>query len=88
MKMKQISVVACGLALVASSIGARAEGDKAKIAERLNEASAVIRQIMDTPDKSIPSSNRQVIHAMRVRLSRTATLLMAAAGHHRRLSSL
>src|SRR5260370_2523979 len=55
MKMKQISVVACGLALVASSIGARAASDKAKIGERLSEASAVIRQIMDTPDKSIPS---------------------------------
>src|SRR5258708_23279870 len=55
MKMKQISVVECGLALVASPIGARAASDKAKIAERLSEASAVIRQIMGTPDKSIPS---------------------------------
>lgn len=56
MKMKRISVIACGLAMVASSLAARAEADKTKVAGRLNEAAAVIRQIMATPDKSIPGS--------------------------------
>jgi lipid-binding SYLF domain-containing protein len=64
MKMKQISVMACGFALAASSLGAHAEGDKAKIAERLNEASAVIRQVMETPDKSIPSSILSSAHCV------------------------
>ncbi len=56
MKMKKISVIACGLAIVAGSLAAHAEGDKAKVAERLNDASAVISQIMATPDKAIPGS--------------------------------
>ena len=42
--------------MVAGSVSALAEDDKAKITERLNEAGAVIRQIMATPDKSIPAS--------------------------------
>jgi lipid-binding SYLF domain-containing protein len=54
--MKTMSAVVCGLAMVAGSMSAHAEGDKAKVAERLNQASEVIRQIMATPDKSIPSS--------------------------------
>jgi lipid-binding SYLF domain-containing protein len=56
MKIKQLSAIACGFAMVASSFVARAEGDKAKIAERLKDAGSVISQIMATPDKSIPSS--------------------------------
>ncbi len=56
MMMKRISTVACSLAMVASSLAAHAASDKAKVAERLNDASAVIQQIMATPDKSIPSS--------------------------------
>jgi lipid-binding SYLF domain-containing protein len=56
MMMKRISVIACGLAMTASSLAARAEGDKAKVVERLTQASSVIQQIMATPDKSIPSS--------------------------------
>jgi SH3 domain-containing YSC84-like protein 1 len=55
-RMKTISAIACGLAMVASSMAAHAEGDKAKVAERLNAAGDVIRQIMATPDKAIPSS--------------------------------
>jgi lipid-binding SYLF domain-containing protein len=55
-RMKRISAIACGLAMVASSMAAHAEGDKAKVAERLNAAGDVIRQIMATPDKAIPSS--------------------------------
>src|SRR5580700_7224234 len=54
--MKKISAVACGLAMMAGSMAAHAEGDKAKVAQRLNDASDVIRQIMATPDKSIPGS--------------------------------
>ena len=42
--------------MVAGTVSARAEDDKAKVAERLNDAAAVIRQIMATPDKSIPGS--------------------------------
>jgi lipid-binding SYLF domain-containing protein len=55
-KMKQLSVILCGLTMVAGTISAQAESDKAKVAERLNDASAVIRQIMATPDKAIPGS--------------------------------
>ena len=54
--MKRISVVACGLALVASSLTAFGAEDKAKLTERLNNAQAVIAQVMATPDRSIPSS--------------------------------
>ena len=53
--MKRISTVACGLALVASSISAFAATDKAKLDERLTSAKAVISEIMATPDKGIPS---------------------------------
>src|ERR1700761_3576273 len=56
MKMKKLSVIACGLAMVASSLAAHAEGDKAKVADRLKDGSAIIEQIMATPDKAIPSS--------------------------------
>src|SRR3984957_7863978 len=55
-RMKTISAIACGLAMGASLVAAHAEGDKAKVAERLNAAGEVIRQIMATPDKAIPSS--------------------------------
>src|SRR5271163_4661152 len=55
-KMKRMLTVLCGLAMVAGSVSALAEDDKAKVTERLNEAGAVIRQIMATPDKSIPGS--------------------------------
>ena len=53
--MKRISIVACGLALVATSLTAFGEDDKAKLTERLNNAQAVITQVMATPDKAIPS---------------------------------
>jgi len=57
MKMiKQISAVALGLTMVASSAAAFGEADKAKLDERLNAASAVVTEIMATPDKGIPSS--------------------------------
>ncbi len=57
MRMKKsVAVLLCGLVLSASAVSAHADSDKAKVAERLNDASAVIRQIMATPDKAIPTS--------------------------------
>src|SRR5690348_8625529 len=56
MKMKRLSAIACGLAMMVLPLSAHADSDKDKIAGRLNDASAVIRQIMATPDKAIPSS--------------------------------
>ena len=52
--LKKISVALCGLAMIAGSLSAQAEGDKAKIAERLTAANQVIEEIMATPDKAIP----------------------------------
>ena len=54
--MKQFAAAVCGLVLTATSISAFGESDKAKIDGRLTDASAVIREIMSTPDKGIPSS--------------------------------
>ncbi|MDQ2833950.1 MAG: lipid-binding SYLF domain-containing protein [Acidobacteriota bacterium] len=54
--MKKLSVILCGMAMMAGTLSARAEGDKAKVAERLNDASLVIKQIMATPDRAIPGT--------------------------------
>jgi lipid-binding SYLF domain-containing protein len=54
MKMKRISAMMCGLAMVACSVAAHAADDKAKVADRLTAAGQVIQQIMATPDKAIP----------------------------------
>lgn len=56
MKMKRLSAMICTLAMMALPLSANAASDKAKIAGRLNDAAAVIRQVMATPDKAIPSS--------------------------------
>lgn len=56
MKMKHLSVIACGLAMVAGSLSVHAESDKEKVGQRLNDAAAVIREVMATPDKAIPAS--------------------------------
>jgi lipid-binding SYLF domain-containing protein len=56
MKIKQVAAIVCGLAMTAGSLSAHAASDKTKVAERLNDASAVITQIMATPDKAIPGS--------------------------------
>ncbi|MEO6911386.1 MAG: lipid-binding SYLF domain-containing protein [Edaphobacter sp.] len=53
--MKRISVIACGLAIVSSSL-AYGASDKAKLTERLTDAQNVVKQIMATPDKGIPQS--------------------------------
>jgi lipid-binding SYLF domain-containing protein len=54
--MKRLSGVACGMALAMSSTVALAAADKAKLVERLQDAQAVVTQIMAAPDKGIPSS--------------------------------
>jgi lipid-binding SYLF domain-containing protein len=54
--MKKILEVACVIALAATSLSAFAAGDKAKIAERLTSAQAVVNEIMSTPDRGIPQS--------------------------------
>jgi len=54
--MKRITAIACGLAMVATSVSAFAASDKAKLTERLTDAQNVVRQIMATPDKGIPQS--------------------------------
>jgi lipid-binding SYLF domain-containing protein len=46
----------CGLALAAGSTAAYGASDKAKLVERLQDAQAVVTQIMSAPDKGIPSS--------------------------------
>jgi lipid-binding SYLF domain-containing protein len=56
--MKKFTGVLCALAVAAGAIGAtpaRAD-DAQKLAERLANASAVLNQIMMTPDKGIPQS--------------------------------
>jgi lipid-binding SYLF domain-containing protein len=54
--MKRLSVIVCGAALAVSSMSAFGASDKAKLVERLQDAQAVVTQIMAAPDKGIPSS--------------------------------
>jgi SH3 domain-containing YSC84-like protein 1 len=56
MKMKSISAAVCGIAMMASSVCGLAATDKAKLVERLNNASTVLGEIMAAPDKGIPDS--------------------------------
>jgi SH3 domain-containing YSC84-like protein 1 len=53
--MKRISVVVMGLAIMASSLSAFGEEDKAKLNDRLSAAASVITEIMSAPDKGVPS---------------------------------
>ena len=53
--MKKFATALSGF-VVASSLHAFAADDKAKVDERLTSARAVIREVMATPDKAIPSS--------------------------------
>jgi lipid-binding SYLF domain-containing protein len=55
-KLNNVVAIACGLALVAGSFSAFGEEDKTKLAGRLDDAKAVIQEIMATPDKGIPQS--------------------------------
>ncbi|WP_263365134.1 lipid-binding SYLF domain-containing protein [Edaphobacter bradus] len=54
-RLKKLHVIACGLALIASSLAAFGATDKEKLTQRMNDASAVITQVMAAPDKAIPS---------------------------------
>ena len=56
MKMKRLSVIVCGAALAVSSTAAFGASDKTKLVERMQDAQAVITQIMAAPDKGIPGS--------------------------------
>lgn len=56
MKMKHVSAAICGVAMMASSVCALGATDKAKLVGRLNDASMVLGEIMDAPDKGIPDS--------------------------------
>jgi lipid-binding SYLF domain-containing protein len=54
--MKKFSAIACMFTFAATSLVAFAADDAAKINERLTGAQAVIKEIMSTPDKGIPTS--------------------------------
>ena len=53
--MKKFAAVLSGLAMAATSFSAFGATDKAKLDERLTSSSAVLREIMATPDKGIPA---------------------------------
>ena len=54
--MKKFSGILCVMAVAATTLSASAEGDKAKLTERLTNAQAVIQEVMGTPDKAIPQA--------------------------------
>ena len=55
--MKQVAAVMAALAMTVGTCQVSfAETDKAKLNERLNNARAVIEEVMGTPDKAIPQS--------------------------------
>lgn len=56
MRMRTISTITSVVALMVCSLNALAATDKAKLSERMSDASAVISQVMAAPDKAIPSS--------------------------------
>jgi lipid-binding SYLF domain-containing protein len=53
---KCLSVIACGTVITVGSTAAFGATDKPKLVERMQDAQAVVTQIMATPDKGIPSS--------------------------------
>jgi len=54
--MKKFTGMVCALAMAATSMSAFAAADRAKLDQRLANASAVLNEIMATPDKGIPQS--------------------------------
>ena len=52
--MKRLTGILCGLALMTTTLSAFAEGDQAKLDDRLTSAQEVLNQIMATPDRGIP----------------------------------
>src|SRR5271156_4042973 len=54
--MNRLSGILCSMALLGTTLAAVGETDPAKLADRLNNAQAVVQEIMATPDKGIPES--------------------------------
>jgi lipid-binding SYLF domain-containing protein len=54
--MKKFTGVLCALALSTSFVAAHAQDDSSKLTDRLEASSAVIDEVMSTPDKAIPQS--------------------------------
>ena len=60
--MKKVSVFLCALGMMAGLVPAQAQDQK--LTERLNNAKAVIEEIMSTPDKGIPQSILSSAHCV------------------------
>ena len=60
--MKKVSVFLCALGMMAGLVPAQAQDQK--LTERLNNAKAVIEEIMATPDKGIPQSILSSAHCV------------------------
>jgi SH3 domain-containing YSC84-like protein 1 len=60
--MKKVSVFLCALGMMAGLVPARAQDQK--LTDRLNNAKAVIEEIMATPDKGIPQSILSSAHCV------------------------
>ena len=54
--MKRLTGVLCGMAMMAATLPGYAQGDKAKLTDRLTDAQGVMNEIMATPDKGIPTN--------------------------------
>ena len=54
--MTKVTGFVCALAMAATSLAAHADGDRSKLDVRLTNASAVLHEVMATPDKGIPQS--------------------------------
>jgi len=64
MKMKDLSAMMCCVAMVAGSLSAHAASDKAKLDERLGDATSVLAEIQSSPDKGIPASILSSAHCV------------------------
>jgi len=64
MKMKDLSAMMCGVAMVAGSLSAHAASDKAKLDERLGDATSVLAEIQSSPDKGIPAGILSSAHCV------------------------
>jgi len=64
MKKKNLSAMMCGVAMVAGSLSAHAASDKAKLVERLGDATSVLTEIQSSPDKGIPASILSSAHCV------------------------
>ncbi|HMF65637.1 MAG TPA: lipid-binding SYLF domain-containing protein [Edaphobacter sp.] len=62
--MKNLSAMMCGVAMVAGSLSAHAASDKAKLDERLGDATSVLAEIQSSPDKGIPAGILSSAHCV------------------------